>query len=283
MSRRKPKRNKLPNEINRWTWDAMTTAMAESEDSRHDEWYGERTAEELAKAMRTGDAKLAQKAETMFDKALEAVLPSTEGGKARPESSIVGSSPIVGAYLAGSPLSMRRRKRSPVLGPVRIFVDLTTSCGVDWRSQLARGTATAALAYAVQTLRPVELWTIVAGRPTGEDVNIVHLHQIGLAPLDMNRVALALSDIGLPRRLYKYRKDGDGTKRVGYGKSLQHWVNEPVRDMLALGKNDVYVQPLHVSQERECIADPMKWLLADMANQEGNANILWEKDKTDEQ
>lgn len=238
-----------------------------------DPWLG-RPSGTIADAMRNGEPERARQAEKLFDRAIEAVLPETAGGRSRPTPDVAGYSPRVGAYLAGQPRCMRRRKRSESLGPVRIYVDLACSSGVSAGSQLARGIAVAALAYAVQLSRPVELWGVVGARPIPFDEDVIHTFPLGTRPLDLSRVALAVSEIGIPRRVMFF----EGPARGWGGKSGVLFPRKPVRETLGLGPDDIYVQPLHLSEESQWADDPIGKLLKGLENQLQDAGIVWQND-----
>lgn len=119
-------------------------------------------------------------------------------------ASVVGGSPRVGRYLAGSPNCMNRLEY-PISneGPVRIFTDLSCIGGAIGgtgdleQRQVGRGVAILALARAVQKLRPVELWATTQGTARtrcGQDVHTIFAIRIGIAPFDVGAASRALCD-----------------------------------------------------------------------------------------
>ena len=119
----------------------------------------------------------------------------------------VGSSPRVGAFLAGSPNAMNRITEPLTTdGPVQMYVDGTSSSGVSAISMRTKGICCLALARMIQMVRPVELFAVNGvgvsqyGRPAqGMDKvqfrrdSFVKMH-VSTAPFDVTSAARALSD-----------------------------------------------------------------------------------------
>ena len=122
------------------------------------------------------------------------------------ELSVGGGSPSVGAFLGGSPASMYRQV-SPMRddGPVRIFVDLSSSAGYSEEGVRGRGIAMLALARCIQRLRPVELWVCTSGTaeqyvPSGDMKTKKHrahtlfAMRLSVSPFDVGMASRMLAD-----------------------------------------------------------------------------------------
>lgn len=260
--------------IREFSWEELQTevlAYGKAHVGDNDKWLGG-SSQDLADRMRKGDPELADRAEGMFSDALEAVLPSTEGGIGERESSPVGAYPNVPAYLQGRPDNMFHHEPAEDLGMFRLFVDISSSAVVGEPAMLARGLACAALVYAIQMSRPVELWIVAGVQKSGSGKHFYAKHRIGLAPLDLSRVALAVSSIGLGRRMYAFHGE---TNPEAYHREYGGNPSRPDRELLGLADADAFVPFIGASQEAAILDDPMGWVLARMAAQLAEAGIVW--------
>ena len=83
---------------------------------------------------------------------------------------VAGGAPNVGAYLAGSPVSMRRRQRvMNDFAPLTIFLDVVSSGGISAEYLKKRGAAVLALVRMLGATRPVQLYAVggLGGRRNG--------------------------------------------------------------------------------------------------------------------
>ncbi|NRA58718.1 MAG: hypothetical protein HRU13_11455, partial [Phycisphaerales bacterium] len=153
--------------------------------SSGDAWGGGHVGE-WDKRRYTPDREAAQDAERIFHEVDAAINLDTLKGQhvAGP----VGSTPLVGNFLAGNPNSMARYvSLADESGPVRVFCDLTVSGGVDRGTMRARAIATLALARAIQQVRPVELWAVCSTAPANDRnytfvADTCIMARVGLAP-----------------------------------------------------------------------------------------------------
>jgi hypothetical protein len=84
---------------------------------------------------------------------------------------IAGGAPNVGAHLAGSPLSMRRRKRIMAEhAPLTIFLDVVSSASISANYLKKRGAAILALSRMLGATRPVQVY-VVGGMGSYRDYN----------------------------------------------------------------------------------------------------------------
>ena len=126
-----------------------------------------------------------------------------ESNKRTWRNDIAGGCPDVPAYIAGQPLSMRRRTIvESDSAPLAIIVDLTASEGIPADIMERRGAAILALVRVLSTRRPVELWAgaFLQGGPAGMDA-CAFFARIDTAPLDLARAAHVLSSQSMPRQI----------------------------------------------------------------------------------
>jgi hypothetical protein len=107
---------------------------------------------------------------------------------------VVGAVPNIGAFLTGSPMNMRLRRRTmKEAAPLAIVCDLTTSAGIDADSMSRRGSVILAAARILSATRPVELWAFVGlGHKDGGAVFAGH--RIETSPIDLARAAPVFAD-----------------------------------------------------------------------------------------
>lgn len=228
-------------------------------DDYYQTWYGADLQQTLD-FLTFGDADVAARAEAFFDEAVDVTLPDTEGGTGERVSSPVGSFPNVANFLAGRPDSMYRHTESPVKGPVRIYLNQATYSACSPETILQRGIATTAVAYALQLTRPVEIFLVSSMHLSEVCRDAIMVVPVGIAPLDLSRVAAAVGRIAIPRRLYKVAVADAGLKESGIPIEKGH-----VPTMLGLGADDVYLPAIDTwSQEAAVKADPLAWVRANM-------------------
>jgi hypothetical protein len=115
-------------------------------------------------------------------------------GKRVWENNVTGALPDVGAFVAGSPLSMRsRRKTRDDSAPLGIIFDGTTSGGISHSDMEKRGTVVLALVRLLAMRRPIELW-LAAGLGGANGQGSWIATRLDTAPLDLARACYALSN-----------------------------------------------------------------------------------------
>lgn len=149
--------------------------------------------EDVCNLATNGSPKDAQASEA-FMRRLEGVIENP-GTRHEIVADVVGSFPNIPAYIAGQPLSMRRKvKRMHEAAPIALVVDGTTSGGMSNDDMAKRGAAILALARALSSRRPVELWSVAGlgrGASGGAAWSFV---RIETAPMDLNRAAFFLAN-----------------------------------------------------------------------------------------
>lgn len=177
------------------------TGRQYSESQSRDHWAGGiGFAGSLAKC-RTGDLSLVAKSDALLSR-YEGLAPVTR--KTKTIASVAGGCPNVGAYLAGSPVAMRRRQQMiDDAGPLVVIVDTTCSGGMTEEQLTRRGSAILALVRLLSLARPVSLYVgcSLAGGGTGKK-RVAHIYAaIDTAPLDLARSAHVLSSPTFNRAL----------------------------------------------------------------------------------
>ena len=164
-------------------------------------WYGKHNVTSALRALTFGDESLVAASDSLLSK-LEDKLPPTP--KWQKVNHVAGPRVRMGAFLAGQPNSMRRRKKlDRDDAPVTIFMDLTSSAMIDAGKLLARGTAILALARALCEHRTVELWGGIAIGESGwrwdKAWSSTVAWRIDTTPLDLARAAFLLSAPAMAR------------------------------------------------------------------------------------
>lgn len=158
-------------------------------------WIGE-AKEEYIRKTRTGDVSRVAAAE----KLLNQIEPEFNRDAVVWQNSVSGAYADVAAFLANDPECMRRRFVSEdERAPLRVWVDVASSCSISWQDLLPRGIA--ALALVMQLIRngrAVELWTFASlhGAVGGQTVPCV---QMCTTPIDIASVAYCLTSQGFSR------------------------------------------------------------------------------------
>lgn len=121
---------------------------------------------------------------------LEAMFPAPTARR-RVVDDVAGAFPNVQAFIAGTPLTMRRKVRQESeFAPLAIVVNLMASSGCPVEAVRRRGVAVLALVRALSARRPVELYVGItcAGEQGSKDSANVYW-KIDTAPLDLARAA----------------------------------------------------------------------------------------------
>jgi hypothetical protein len=157
-----------------------------------DAWYGATPAETLKRAS-AGNAKLTAPCDRLLDR-MESVDFATS--RFATVAAVAGGAPCVPAYLAGSPMAMRRRVRiADDMAPLAVVVDVGVSASVKHDTIQRRGAAALALVRLLAATRPVSLW-VVSGQVTDKyDTarNAAFAVRVDTAPLDVARAAWLLA------------------------------------------------------------------------------------------
>jgi hypothetical protein len=153
------------------------------------EFHGATARETLERAQR-GDLERVALSDAMLARLEDAI--GFEARRWRTVDSVAGGAPNVAAFLAGSPMSMRRRVRMlDAAAPLTIAIEVGVSASVDAASIARRGAAALALARIAAGQRPVTLWAYSAAQ-NANGKNAAYAVRIETAPLDTSRAAWIL-------------------------------------------------------------------------------------------
>lgn len=229
--------------------------------SRGGEWYGD-TFAEFEKRAELGDESRVASSEAFLAK-IEDQVPMSRGW--RNVDDVVGAVPNVPAFLAGHPQCMRRReRRARDNAPLTIYMDLTSSAGIDSDDVERRGVVLLALTRLLVEHRPVELWVGASlGSPR---LSGTVAWRIDTAPLDLARAAYHIAATSMSRTF------GYGINRA-VNLTGGHWpfqdydlhcrtAAERLRPVFG-GTELLYIPPIMLGDEMT--RDPVGWLKRTMA------------------
>jgi hypothetical protein len=240
------------------------------------EWCGGTTYATATEHVKTGDLAGVPASDKILDKIETETFVSRVWEN---KNDVVGGVPNVPAYLAGHPLTMRRRER--VLseqGPLSIFVSLELSAAIDAETMRKRGVAMLALVRLLSNVRPVTLWAVCAVGNSKTAVNI--LTRIDTSPLDLARAAHVLTNPCVTRGLCLAIADEMHKKHFGsgwyggwaYGSHDTYRTNarETFRAAVADNGEALLIPAAH--KDDQCVNDPIAWLKLMLA-QYGGAQV----------
>lgn len=196
------------------------------------EWDGGVTYAEMIDKARDGDLSGVAASDAFLSK-LEDISPVSR--RWATVAAVAGGAPNVGAYLAGSPMAMRRRTRLATdAAPLTILVDTSSSGGISAAQLIKRGAAVLALVRLLSSLRPVTLYAVCGCQP-GRKTSGVAV-KIDTTPLDLARAAFMLghpasSRHGMYTLAYLATRNGD----AGGDRSMIRWPHSNVDTYRANG------------------------------------------------
>lgn len=209
----------------------------------------------------------------------EALAPMTR--RWRTIDTVAGGAPNVGAYLAGSPLAMRRRQRELDQGaPLTIFVDAVSSAGINANNLKKRGSAVLALVRVLGAVRPVTVYMVAGGGSHNGDKAPAAFVMVRMdSPMDVSRAAFFLGHPGAGRGLaYSVMGKAVDPKRAdiytgswAWGSNQKYVQHAPAIYANAIGADVnecLYLAPPHLSDP--AIENPSQWVL-DMLAAHGGA------------
>lgn len=150
------------------------------------------SSDEARRKLMTGDTALVPAS----DKMLEMIEAASPNAMAATETirTVTGGLADVPAYLAGSPMNMRLRRKRETLAPLTIVVNVSSSAAIDNKMLARRGAATLALLRKLEGAgHPVELWIMHAVAGSSRADPGAHSYvKMETRPLDLARTAWAL-------------------------------------------------------------------------------------------
>lgn len=162
------------------------------------DWHGRHSWDEAISAMQHGDARNVAASDRILAD-LEGKL-SFESRKFETINSVVGGVPNVGAFLAGSPMNMRLRRRTESdLAPLHVVADGTVSAFFKSEQVRRRGCAVLALVRVLTNSRPVILHWMAATKHN--NMSSMVLCRIETSPIELARASFLLSETAAFRRV----------------------------------------------------------------------------------
>jgi hypothetical protein len=232
---------------------------------KSNEWTGGVDFEEALTMTRAGDMGRVAPSDKYLEQ-FESLAPMRAAW--RTIDDVSGALPNIPAYLAGTPLTMRRRARvMSEQAPLTIVVDVASSGGIDAKQLEKRGAAILALVRGLAAVRPVQLWAGVSATPSSQSkAGAWHVFaRIETAPLDLARAAHFLSCPAVARSLLY------GIVYKASGNEKEHGLQWPYNDSTysrangraivgrVMGGDDVfYIAPPHVNDA--IVSKPDAWL-----------------------
>lgn len=173
------------------------TVQRECRPRENGSWSNGETWAQAVDRARRGNLDLVPAAEKLVDQiSFDAQRDSPQWAQ-----SVAGAFPMVADYLTGRPDCMRRRMvQSNDRAPIRVYVELTSSAGVDAKDLLKRGTAILALCLLLNRERSVELHAVVGLNVGQKGAGFVDVH-VGSSPLDIALACNAMTSVGFSRSM----------------------------------------------------------------------------------
>ena len=228
----------------------------------HD-WTGGLAYNSAVEMTRNGDLS-GVAASDKFLSRFEALAPMRAAWRVRDD--VVGAVPNVPAFIAGTPLTMRRRERVAVeSAPLAIAVDLVSSGSIPAKDLQKRGALILALVRALSATRPVELWAGGSASPSKfRDKGAWHVWtRIDTAPLDLARAAHIMTNPAVTRgMIYAIITDESGEQKSNlhwpYGNHA--WSRANMRPILSrvIGSGDMLTIAAPHSND-ELVNNPEQW------------------------
>lgn len=218
------------------------------------DWYGA-SMQETHKQMTQGYQAGADKIAARFDHTLRSI--ETNGRKWQRD--IVGAYPVVPAYVAGSPVNMRNRKR--VIGekqPIRVFLSLGVSASFSAKELRERSIAVMQFAAYLQTQRPVEFFVFA------EFDYCMPVVKIDLFPVNLGTLAFLSEPQALRRMMFAlrdYKMDGHSSGWISWNDG--HNNPDLLRKYLGATEDDIIVGGSK-SDDGMGNKSPDKWLTETM-------------------
>lgn len=164
------------------------------------EWDGGERLSRVLEKCRSGDLSRVAASDKLMS-ALEDKF-AFRSSAFRNVDAMTGGVPNVGAFLAGSPINMRQRRRVEVQEtPLTIVADMTSSGGVDSTHLERRGAALLALVRLLSARRPIVVYIAICGKPSPNQNTSSSAVAVRMdtAPLDLARAAHWLGHTGVAR------------------------------------------------------------------------------------
>lgn len=243
---------------------AATTAKIAPKYHKDTDFYGGKTADSVKKAA-TGATEAEMKPVLALMDKIDAEARGREMDMWLP--SPVGAYPCVPEVLMGLPDNMRAKQKIEAdRSPIRLFVEVVTSAGVQASLLKKRGAALAALAMRMKEIRPVELFVVcaVSTHNSKHTVTAIKLSTLPLAPAE---IAFACADPCFTRGMLL-------VEVLNHTKTSEHdslpflWNESPsskgrvekVRRALGMTDADLFLPGGHLTEQDDWAKDPVAWV-----------------------
>jgi len=239
------------------------TLRARRETTASNGWTGRVSYDAALDMTRHGDLDGVAASDAYLTR-FEALAPMRGAWRVRDD--VTGGVPNVPAFLAGTPLTMRRRERvATETAPLSIAVDLVSSQSVSADDLKKRGALILALVRALSATRPVELW-IGASSTVGTRSTEGAWHvwtRLDTAPLDLARAAHVMTCPAVARGMmyamlgHMSETEGDYLK---WPYNNHQWSRANMRGVLSrvIGSGDMLtIAAPHTNDE--LVNEPEQW------------------------
>lgn len=217
------------------------------------------------KSLRGATAKEMKPISDLLDK-IDAEFRDRESVQWIPD--VAGAYPIVPEFLQGVPECMRRRQSvESDAAPIRLFVNVTVSSGVEIDALRKRGAALAALAMRLSEIRPVEMYACWGVETNSK--NHIGAVRISTAPVSASEVYFLTADPAFCRNI-SFAAMCTGTNPAATSAGHIGWAfgctpdssryTELQREALGLEPQDVYLTGGCLSDNDEMLKDPVSWV-----------------------
>lgn len=236
---------------------------------RGDHWSGGSREDNLNK-LANGDMSLVQEAEALVNKMIDAQVFTL--GVPMLQHSVVGFVPNVPAAIIGHPKDMWRRNTEDTQSlnsPLSIYAEVVVSGGVSHEELMQRGIAVLAFVMAMQSVRPIELYTYQGlGNSHGAYGTVT---KVETKPLDLARAAWMLTSPGYARTLAFA-----GAYHLGPADGSWPWNSYPVkseyepsmREMLEMQPEDIFLCGAFLN-DKLALSNPVEWVRQMIAKHSG--------------
>ena len=225
------------------------------------QWTGGLAYESAVEMTRNGDLGGVAASDNFLSR-FEALAPMRAAWRVRDD--VVGAVPNIPAFIAGTPLTMRRRERVAVeSAPLAVAVDLVSSGSVPAKDLQKRGALILALVRALSATRPVELWAGGSATPSQhKDKGAWHVWmRIDTAPLDLARAAHIMTSPAVSRgMIYAIITDEGKGSNLNWPYNDHKWSRANMRPVLSrvIGSGDMLTIAAPHTHD-ELVNNPEQW------------------------
>lgn len=177
--------------------------------------------------------------------------------------SLAGTRVSVPDYIGGNPKAMRSKQRKDgQCRHVNVYVELTSSQGIDADDLIKRGSVIVALVEQLQASQVNVDLHIMCGTDAGNGKDLLQVIKLDSSPIDLSVASFALAHPSFPRnvmymmaRPYGFTGGWPYYSDRGYDKK-----NEiaAVKKLLSLSETDIYIPSVYWNDQ--LLSNPEQWL-----------------------